>query len=212
LNEIIQCLSNQQWSERRKGIYNLLNLVQNGRIFNRLEIKRLTEIFTRLFQDPHGKVFSLYLDVLNEFVRQYKRDLNDWLYMLLTRLLTKLGGETLPSVYQKLCKCLEAVRSSFDLDLQFNILVKFINDQQLTASQNLKVKVALLKYLQDIICLMEAADFHTSNDLKYAVSRIISFTVEPKSADIRKVGLFYLLFMFEPFQFNHESYQTGSEP
>jgi CLIP-associating protein 1/2 len=188
----MQCLSNQQWSERRKGIYNLLNLVQSGRMFNRLEIKRLTEIFTRLFQDPHGKVFSLYLDVLNEFVRQHKRDLNDWLYVLLTRLLTKLGSETLPSVYQKLCKCLEAVRSSFDLDLQFNILINFINDQQQVASQNLKVKVALLKYLQDIICLMEAADFHSTSDLKCAVSRIISLTNEPKSADIRKVCVFCL--------------------
>lgn len=162
-----------------------MHMLQANRQFTRGEIKHLTESFTRLFQDPHGKVFTLYLDMLNDFIRIYKRDLQDWLYMLLTRLLSKIGGESLPSVYQKLCRCLEAVRSSFDLDLQFNLLIKFINDT--TQSPNLKVKVATLKYLQDIICLMEAVDFHTTNELKCAVSKIITLTAEPKSVDIRKV-------------------------
>ncbi len=111
--------------------------------------------------------------------------MKEWLYVLLTKLLTKLGGESLASVYQKLCLCLEATRSSFDLDLQFKILIQFI--KEIGQASNLKVKVAVLKYLQDIICLMEPADFHTTDDLKYAVCRIVTLTAEPKSVEIRKV-------------------------
>lgn len=114
--------------------------------------------------------------------------------MLLTKLLTKLGSESLSSVYQKLCLCLEATRSSFDLDLQFKILIQFIKEISQTA--NLKVKVAVLKYLQDIICLMEPADFHSTDDLKYAVSRIVSLTAEPKSVEIRKTAQAVLVAFF----------------
>jgi CLIP-associating protein 1/2 len=160
-------------------------MIQN-RPFNRSEIRHLIDAFTRMFQDPHGKVFSMFLDALFEFIRIYKRDLHDWLYTLLTRILTKIGSESLTSVHQKLIKCLECVRVSFDLDLQFDLLIKFINDK--TQTPSLKVKIAMLRYLQDIICYMEAADFHPTDELKCGVSKIISLTAEPKSADIRKVS------------------------
>jgi hypothetical protein len=115
--------------------------------------------------------------------------------VLLTRLLTKLGSESLSSVYQKLCACLETTRSSFDLDIQFKILIQFIKEN-IGQTSNLKVKVAVLKYLQDIICMMEAVDFHATDDLKYAVCRIVSFTAEPKSVDIRKTSQAVLVALF----------------
>ena len=146
----------------------------------------LIDAFTRMFQDPHGKVFSMFLDVLHEFIRNYKNELQDWLYTLLTRILTKIGTESLTSVHQKLCKCLDCIRLSFDLDLQFNLLIKFINDK--TQTPSLKVKIAVLKYLQDIICYMDAVDFHGTDELKSAVSKIITLTAEPKSPEIRKVS------------------------
>ena len=133
--------------------------------------------------------------MLNDFIRAYKRDLKEWLYVLLTRLLSKLGSEGSPSVYQKLCACLEATRSSFDLDLQFKILTQFIKDNT-GQSSNLKVKLAVLKYLQDIICLMEAVDFHTTDDLKYAISKIVSLTAEPKNVDIRRTAQAVLVALF----------------
>jgi len=193
-SEATNCLTSNQWSSRRDGILSLMQMMQTGRQFNRAEIKRLTDLFSRLFADPHGKVFALFLDTLCEFIRVYSRDLHEWLYVLLTRLLTKLGSESLTSIYQKICRCLESVRTSFDLDVQFNILIQFINDN--TQSPNLKVKVAVLKYLQDIICLMEPQDFHATNDIKCAVSRIISLTAEPKSVEIRKTAQTVLVALF----------------
>lgn len=195
MNEAITCLSSSQWADRRDGLINLKNMMQSNRVFSRQELKRLCEIFSKLFQDPHTKVFMLFLDTLNEFIRVYKRDLKEWLYVLLTRLLTKLGSESLASVYQKLCMCLEATRSSFDLDLQFKILTQFIKDLSAQTS-NLKVKVAVLKYLQDIICLMEAAEFHANDDLKYAVCKIVTLTAEPKSGEMRKTAQAVLVALF----------------
>jgi hypothetical protein len=149
-------------------------------------------------------VLTLFLDVLNDFIRKYRRDLKEWLYVLLTRLLTKLGSESLSAVYQKLCLCLEATRSNFELDLQFKILIQFIKDN--TGQQsNLKIKVAVLKYLQDIVCMMEPVDFHNSEDLKLAVCKIVSYTAEPKSVDIRKTAQAVLvaLFNLNTVEFSH---------
>jgi uncharacterized protein (DUF2336 family) len=59
MNEAITCLSSSQWSERRDGLVNLKNMMQTGRVFSRQELKRLCEIFSRLFQDQHNKVRNL---------------------------------------------------------------------------------------------------------------------------------------------------------
>jgi CLIP-associating protein 1/2 len=55
-------------------------------------------------------VFSLFLDTLNELILTHKADLNDWLYVLLTRLLNKLGADLLGSIQNKIHKSLAVVR------------------------------------------------------------------------------------------------------
>jgi CLIP-associating protein 1/2 len=76
----------------------------------RSELKRLTEIFTRMFHDPHGKVLSVFFDTIVELVAVYKFELLDWLTTLLTRLLNKMGADMLGSVLAKVQKALDAVR------------------------------------------------------------------------------------------------------
>jgi CLIP-associating protein 1/2 len=62
-------------------------------------------------QNSHSvQVFSLFLDTLNELILTHKADLNDWLYVLLTRLLNKLGGDLLGSIQNKIHKSLAVVR------------------------------------------------------------------------------------------------------
>ena len=56
------------------------------------------------------QVFSLFLDTLNELILTHKADLSDWLYVLLTRLLNKLGGDLLGSIQNKIHKSLAVVR------------------------------------------------------------------------------------------------------
>ncbi|PWA13818.1 hypothetical protein CCH79_00016907 [Gambusia affinis] len=76
-------------------------------------------------------------------------------------------------------------QDSFPLELQFNILMRFIVDQ--TQTPNLKVKVAILRYIEALARQMDPADFVNSSETRLAVSRIITWTTEPKSADVRKV-------------------------
>ncbi len=81
-----------------------------------------------------------------------------------------------------LCLC----RESFPHEQQFNILMRFIVDQ--TQTPNLKVKVAILRYIEALARQMDPADFVNSSETRLAVSRIITWTTEPKSSDVRKVG------------------------
>lgn len=43
---------------------------------------------------------------------------------------------------------------------------------------------------------MESVDFHASDDLKYAVCKIVSLTAEPKSVEIRKTAQAVLVALF----------------
>lgn len=52
-----------------------------------------------------------------------------------------------------------------------------------------QVKVAILKYIESLARQMNHADFVNSSETRLAVSRIITWTTEPKSSDVRKVGV-----------------------
>ena len=68
---------------------------RDARLLSASELKRVTEIFTRMFSDAHTKVFALFLETLTELVMSHKADLGDWIYILITRLLNKLGADLL---------------------------------------------------------------------------------------------------------------------
>jgi CLIP-associating protein 1/2 len=195
MNEAITLLASSQWSDRRDGILTIRFMMDNQRQFTPNEIKRLCEIFGRLFNDQHTKVFSLFLEALNEFLTIYKEHLRDWLFVLLTRLLIKQGGENLTSVTRKIIMCLETVRNSFGLDLQFKTLITFIKDN-IIQTLNHKVKIAVLNYLQVLLCSMKSSDLHITEDLKFAVCRIVALTAEPKSGDLRKSAQSTLIALF----------------
>ncbi|KAM8856671.1 CLIP-associating protein 1a isoform 39-T39 [Spinachia spinachia] len=182
--EVLNHCASSNWSERKEGLLGLQNLFKSQRILSRVELKRLCEIFTRMFADPHSKVFSMFLETLVDFVTVHREDLQDWLFVLLTQLLKKMGADLLGSVQAKVQKALDITRESFPFDQQFNILMRFIVDQ--TQTPNLKVKVAILKYIESLARHMDPTDFVNSSETRLAVSRIITWTTEPKSSDVRK--------------------------
>nr|XP_033473740.1 CLIP-associating protein 1a isoform X10 [Epinephelus lanceolatus] len=183
--EVLNHCASSNWSERKEGLLGLQNLLKSQRILSRVELKRLCEIFTRMFADPHSKrVFSMFLETLVDFITVHREDLQDWLFVLLTQLLKKMGADLLGSVQAKVQKALDITRESFPFDQQFNILMRFIVDQ--TQTPNLKVKVAILKYIESLARQMDPTDFVNSSETRLAVSRIITWTTEPKSSDVRK--------------------------
>ncbi|XP_070770317.1 CLIP-associating protein 1a isoform X6 [Enoplosus armatus] len=194
--EILNHCASSNWSERKEGLLGLQNLLKSQRILSRVELKRLCEIFTRMFADPHSKrVFSMFLETLVDFITVHREDLQDWLFVLLTQLLKKMGADLLGSVQAKVQKALDITRESFPFDQQFNILMRFIVDQ--TQTPNLKVKVAILKYIECLARQMDPTDFVNSSETRLAVSRIITWTTEPKSSDVRKAAQVVLISLFE---------------
>ncbi|XP_065443229.1 CLIP-associating protein 2 isoform X33 [Chrysemys picta bellii] len=199
--EVLNRCASSNWSERKEGLLGLQNLLKNQRTLSRVELKRLCEIFTRMFADPHSKVFSMFLETLVDFIQVHKEDLQDWLFVLLTQLLKKMGADLLGSVQAKVQKALDVTRESFPNDLQFSILMRFTVDQtqtpslktvkpalqdQLRSFWSSKVKVAILKYIETLAQQMDPGDFVNSSETRLAVSRIITWTTEPKSSDVRK--------------------------
>ncbi|XP_054642216.1 CLIP-associating protein 1a isoform X14 [Dunckerocampus dactyliophorus] len=193
--EVLNHCASSNWSERKEGLLGLQNLLKGQRILSRVELKRLCEIFTRMFADPHSKVFSMFLETLVDFITVHREDLQDWLFVLLTQLLKKMGADLLGSVQAKVQKALDITRESFLFDQQFNILMRFIVDQ--TQTPNLKVKVAILRYIESLARQMDPTDFVNSSETRLAVSRIITWTTEPKSSDVRKAAQVVLIALFE---------------
>ncbi|XP_023575492.1 CLIP-associating protein 2 isoform X4 [Octodon degus] len=211
--EVLNRCASSNWSERKEGLLGLQTLLKNQRTLSRVELKRLCEIFTRMFADPHGKrVFSMFLETLVDFIQVHKDDLQDWLFVLLTQLLKKMGADLLGSVQAKVQKALDVTRESFPNDLQFNILMRFTVDQtqtpslktvkpalrdQLHSFWSSKVKVAILKYIETLAKQMDPGDFINSSETRLAVSRVITWTTEPKSSDVRKAAQSVLISLFE---------------
>ncbi|KAM3596336.1 uncharacterized protein V6R79_012768 [Siganus canaliculatus] len=193
--EVLNRCASANWSERKEGLLGLQALLKNQRTLSRVELKRLCEIFTRMFADPHSKVFSMFLETLVDFILVHKEDLQDWLFVLLTQLLKKMGADLLGSVQAKVQRALDITRESFPNDLQFTILMRFTVDQ--TQTPNLKVKVAILRYIETLTLQMEAPDFVNSSETRLAVSRIITWTTEPKSSDVRKAAQSVLIALFQ---------------
>ncbi len=112
--------------------------------------------------------------------------------------------DLLDSVYKKLKTCLSIVNTSFDVHAQFTVLIRFINDN--SSAPAIKAKEILLRYLQQIIQHMEPVDIANNADIRIALSKIINWSSEPKSIEMRKVkiksskNIFIIVFIFQAAQ------------
>ncbi|CAG5115569.1 unnamed protein product, partial [Candidula unifasciata] len=194
LGSIIAQLGSSSHLDRKEGLLSLQHLLRSNRCLSRAELKKVSEMFTRMFHDPHSKVFTIFLDTLIELVYLQSADLVDWLHILLPRLLTKAGGEMLGSVANKVQKALDVIRDCFPFDQQFNNLSKFIVDQ--SQGPNIRIRVAVLNYLHSLLLTMDPSDFVNSMDARLAVSKVISWTMEPRNADVRKASQSVLIALF----------------
>uniref|UniRef100_A0A671MA38 CLIP-associating protein 1-like n=1 Tax=Sinocyclocheilus anshuiensis TaxID=1608454 RepID=A0A671MA38_9TELE len=188
--EILNHCASSNWSERKEGLLGLQSLLKSQRVLSRVELKRLCEIFTRMFADPHSKVFSMFLETLVDFItlhRENNNNNNNSNICVCVCVLKKMGADLLGSVQAKVQQALDVTRDSFPYDQQFNILMRFIVDQ--TQTPNLKLKYNTL-YIESLARQMDPSDFVNSSETRLAVSRIITWTTEPKSSDVRKVSVF----------------------
>ncbi|XP_034257106.1 CLIP-associating protein 1-A isoform X3 [Thrips palmi] len=207
---IIDNCASTLWSDRKEGLLGLQAYFQAGNILSASELRCVTDIFTKMFMDSHTKVFSLFLDTLHELIVSHHADLNDWLYVLLTRLLNKSGADLLVSQQTKINKVVEVVRDMFPLELQLSALMRFLTDPAQTP--NLKVKVATLRYLTQLAAMMDPGGLAAaasnpspgggSDQFANALAKIISWTqtelsmLGGKGGDIRKAAQQALITLF----------------
>ncbi|KAK6619988.1 hypothetical protein RUM44_006388 [Polyplax serrata] len=188
ISEIIANFSRSSWSDRKEGLVGLQQYLRNGNLLTPLELKRVTEIFTKMFMDSQTKAFTLFLDTLNEIIIKHQADLNDWLYVLLTKLLNKLGSDVLTSIGRRILYTLRLVRENFSTELQMNEMLRFIIDP--TQTHNTKVKVAALNYLGQLASEMEPSDFNPGScggkdPTAAALAKMINWT---KGVDSKGTG------------------------
>ncbi|KAH8872338.1 CLIP-associating protein 1 [Schistosoma japonicum] len=196
LKEIIAQLQAVQWSDKKDGLTNLQNYLRSGYPLNPDDIRSLTEIFSKMFADSQSKVVSLFMDTLQFFIKEYNPLLRDWLYTLLIRLLYRQSHEALSSHQKAIQETLFVLRSHFPLNSQFNSCCHFIMDNAHTP--NFRVKTCLLEYLKDLILMMSPdAIANPSNEVTNAIGKIISWSAEPKSADVRRMASRVVIKLFD---------------
>ncbi len=90
------------------------------------------------------------------------------------------------------------VRDSFTYAEQTSAIFKFLIDQ--TQTPNSKVKVATMNYLRTLAQLMEPSEVLTmslsSAEQEMALGKIITWTYEPKSAEVRKAAMASVVSLF----------------
>lgn len=191
IGKILELLASQHWSDRKDGLMGLANFLRMSDYqLNSFELKRITDIFTKMLVDPHTKAFSLFLTILNDLIQSYKTELGSWLYILMTRLFLKVGSDTLGSIQTRIHKTFELIRESFSIEEQFNVIMRLLSDQTLTL--NTKVKIAVLQYMSKLIFIMDMTDFTydrpNQKDIQTALMKIISWTADIKSSELRKMS------------------------
>ena len=204
IGEIIANCASTHWADRKDGLIGLQCYFRDGRMLTGSELRRVTDIFARMFMDAHTKVFTLFLDSLIELVQTHKDDLRDWLHILITRLLNKLGADLLGSIVQKIYRTLDVIKESFPLPDQLTVLMRFLVDQAITP--NVKVKVATMKHVANISQTMASLSLSqgvqtglllSDSDEQMALAKIITWTYEPKSPEVRKHSQAALISLFQ---------------
>lgn len=186
INEIIIYCASTVWQERKDGLVSLRHYLSTGIPLSAAELKRITDIFTRMFMDSHTKGMSVFLDTLNEVIAHYKDNLHDWLYVLLQRIFHKLGTDLLNSTHTKLVNTLENVKKAFPVQLQFLSVYRFLVDA--TQTPNTKVKVAVLTFLSSLCNICDSSEFATRQPAQSALQKVITYSQDSKSMEIRNAA------------------------
>ncbi|XP_032456680.1 CLIP-associating protein 1 isoform X12 [Nasonia vitripennis] len=182
IKEIIDNCGHKHWADRKEGLLGLQHYLASGFTLSATELRKITDIFAKMFMDSHTKVFSLFLDTLNDLIQTHCEDLGDWLYVLCTRLLNKLGTDLLGSIQTKIHKTLEGVRECFTGEQLLPCVMRFLTNP--TQTPNSRVKVATLTFITQIAETAEPSALNSSAGP--GLARLLDWTNDVKSQDVRR--------------------------
>ncbi|XP_011160823.1 CLIP-associating protein 1-A isoform X5 [Solenopsis invicta] len=182
IKEIIENCGHKHWGDRKEGLVGLQHYLSSGNTLTTTDLRRVTDIFTKMFMDSHTKVFSLFLDTLNELIITHNEGLGDWLYVLCARLLNKLGTDLLGSIQTKIHKTLDVVRDCFPGQQLLPAVMRYLTDP--TQTPNSRVKVAALTFITQIAETAEPSALGSS--AATALARLLDWSNDGKSHDVRR--------------------------
>ncbi|XP_011701929.1 PREDICTED: CLIP-associating protein 1-A isoform X5 [Wasmannia auropunctata] len=183
IKEIIENCAHKHWGDRKEGLVGLQHYLSSGSRLTTTDLRRVTDIFTKMFMDSHTKVFSLFLDTLNELIITHNESLGDWLYVLCARLLNKLGTDgLLGSIQTKIHKTLDVVRDCFPGHKLLPAVMRYLTDP--TQTPNTRVKVAALTFITQIAETAEPCALGSS--AATALARLLDWSNDGKSHDVRR--------------------------
>ncbi|XP_029175943.1 CLIP-associating protein 1 isoform X3 [Nylanderia fulva] len=182
IKEIIENCAHKHWGDRKEGLVALQHYLNSGNTLTSSDLRRVTDIFTKMFMDSHTKVFSLFLDTLNELVMTHSEGLGDWLYVLCARLLNKLGTDLLGSIQTKIQRTLDIVRDYFPGQQLLPAVMRYLTDP--TQTPNSRVKVAALKFITQIAETSEPSALTSS--AATALARLLDWSNDGKSQDVKR--------------------------
>uniref|UniRef100_A0A182SYS0 TOG domain-containing protein n=1 Tax=Anopheles maculatus TaxID=74869 RepID=A0A182SYS0_9DIPT len=188
IETIIQFCASSHWSERKDGLINLTQYLSEGKLLTPQQLQCVLDLFRKMFMDPHIKVYALFLDTVNELILSHSADLQDWLFILLTRLFNKLGTDLLGSMHGKIWKTLQLIYEYFPADLQLQCVFRILVDNAQTP--NVKTRQATLKFLSQLAgnyCTASQFVVHPQNQqvVNHAIQKIIQTSLDQKSIELK---------------------------
>uniref|UniRef100_A0A5K3FFS8 TOG domain-containing protein n=1 Tax=Mesocestoides corti TaxID=53468 RepID=A0A5K3FFS8_MESCO len=187
LGDIINLMSSSQWSEKKDGLLHLKEYLRTDQSLSHQEVMRVAEVLGGNFGESSSKVISAFMETVQLFIKKYHQFLHEWIYLAMVRLFNRQGQEVLPTHQKAIADTLAVIRSHFPLNLQFACCCRFITDDAMTPT--LKVKARVLEYLKDLLLMMPVdAISNPTSEMVKGIARIIAWSTEPKSADVRRLA------------------------
>ncbi|XP_026473636.1 CLIP-associating protein isoform X3 [Ctenocephalides felis] len=193
--QIIANCASTNVKDRYIGLRHLIQYFKDGNTLELPELQIITDMFSKLFTDSQIKVYTLFIDTVNELLITHANDLHDWLYILLTRLFNKLGTDILGSICNRIMKTLEIINEYFPTNLQMKCVFRFLSNNAQTP--NTKTKIATLKFLKTLTTSYDVSNnFYYQEPASKALLKIINFSSDPKSSELRTEAKYCLVAIY----------------
>jgi len=107
-----------------------------------------------------------------------------------------MGHDTLNSVQSKIAETLDLIRDSFSSCDQLHVIIRFLSDQ--TQTPGVKSKISTLLFINCLLATIEPGEWATNSqhETQVALMKIISWTADPKSSELRRCSAEALLNLF----------------
>ncbi|VDK78129.1 unnamed protein product [Onchocerca ochengi] len=176
----LSCCGSSSTTEKKEGLKALFTIISSDKQINVMDLKKIVERLNPLIGEGAHKLLQPLAETVIALVRRYHEELNDWLNLLIPKLIAKCSTDVLPSNLEKYRIMMEAVRTSFDPEKQLHAVCKFIRDP-VRNNVNVKIKHGLLMYLHDLMRGMDSAPSMNQSEVRQAVSKIFQWIDDPKN-------------------------------